>query len=153
MRAIHNIDQYIKLGYQSMIFNVFDWAVLFLFMVVYYQHLFSRFWYKAEITGIVLDDWEVKSQIIIINALGISMLLSSGIDQACCQLVSHQIGAFNIKRAKTVFGQFVCFMVSLYTLAFIILYHFNLIEYLSSHDHFEETHGKLCFTMMHSHDI
>jgi len=63
-----------------MLFNVFDWAVLFFFLVTFYQKLFTRFWSGESVTGIVLDDWEDHSQIIIINALGISMLLSSGID-------------------------------------------------------------------------
>lgn len=75
-----NVLEYLKLGYQDMLFNIFDWIVFGLFLILYDESLISRFIYGKRENGLLLEDWDEYSQIVIYGAIAISMHLSSGLD-------------------------------------------------------------------------
>jgi hypothetical protein len=57
-RSMHNIIEYLKLGYQDMLFNFFDWIVFGLFLILYDKHFFSRYVFGTGGNGLLLEDWD-----------------------------------------------------------------------------------------------
>ena len=83
-RSMLNIVEYLKLAYQEMFFNFFDWIVFGLFLIMYDKSIFSRYVYGTDSHGLLLEDWDRYSQAVILGAIAIAMNLSNGLDQACC---------------------------------------------------------------------
>ena len=75
-----NVVEYLKLGYQDMLFNFFDWIIFGLFLILYDKSIFSRYVYGTGSNGLLLEDWDRYSQAIIFGSLAIAMNLSNGLD-------------------------------------------------------------------------
>jgi Na+-driven multidrug efflux pump len=123
-RSLLNVLDYLKLGYQEIVFNFFDWAIFSLFLILYDQSLFSRFVLGTEAKGLLLEDWDHYSKIVIFGSISIAMHLSSGMDQACCILIGHQIGAFNLKRAKIIYREFIFHSLVIFFVFSFLFYYF-----------------------------
>ena len=57
-RSMLNIVEYLKLAYQEILFNFFDWIVFGLFLILYDKSIFSRYVYGTDAHGLLLEDWD-----------------------------------------------------------------------------------------------